>query len=62
MTQTQKENPFLEFESLLDNACVKLQHKKAQYSIRRLQELDEILLCLEKELDALILEAPLPAR
>ena len=47
------ENPFCELETLLDHACQKLQHKKAQYTLRRLRGLDEILKNLERELDVL---------
>jgi len=46
------ENSF--FEALLDNACMQLQDKQARYSIKRLDELDEILCVLESELDELI--------
>ena len=49
-----KENSIFEFDTLLDDTCARLQHKKAQFSIRRIQELDEILISLEKELDLLI--------
>jgi len=46
------ENSF--FEALLDNTCLQLQDKQARYSIKRLNELDEILCILESELDDLI--------
>ncbi|MDR2617285.1 MAG: hypothetical protein LBC62_00305 [Treponema sp.] len=42
------------FDMVLDRAFEKLQDKQAQYSIRRLQELDIRLEDLEKELDELI--------
>lgn len=42
------------FESLLDRTCSRLQDRQAQYSIKRLQELDRILEEMERELDILI--------
>ena len=45
---------FVDFDTLLDNACARLQHKQAQYSIRRLKEMSAILASLEKELDMLM--------
>jgi hypothetical protein len=48
------DNPFLDFGTLLDNACNKLQNKQAQYSIRRLRELDSILANMERDLDKII--------
>jgi hypothetical protein len=42
------------FDMVLDRAFEKLQDKQAEYSIRRLQELDIRLEDLEKELDELI--------
>ena len=47
-------NPFFEFETLLNNACMRLQCKHAQYSIRRLKEMDAILANLETELNKLL--------
>ena len=55
---TLQENSFFEFESLLDDTCTRLQQKQAQYSIRRLQELDVILGDLERELDMIIALLP----
>ena len=49
-----QENPILEFETLLDITCIKLQRKQAQYSVHRLQGLDAILAKLEAELDLLL--------
>ena len=46
------ENSF--FETLLDNTCLQLQDKQARYSIKRLNELDEILCMLEIELNELM--------
>ena len=48
-----QENNFYEFDNLLDNACNMLQHKQAVYSIRRLGELNAILINMEEELDLL---------
>jgi hypothetical protein len=42
------------FDIVLDRVFEKLQDKQAEYSIRRLQELDIRLESLEKELDELI--------
>jgi hypothetical protein len=42
------------FETMLDTTCERLLEKKAQYSIRRIGEMDEELARLEKELDELI--------
>ena len=42
------------FETLLDNTCSKLHDKQAQYTVRRLQELDVMLKDLESELDVLV--------
>jgi anaerobic ribonucleoside-triphosphate reductase len=42
------------FEAVLDSACERLEDKQAEYSIRRLREMDTQLGNLEKELDDLI--------
>ena len=56
-----EETSFFEFETLLDNTCFRLQNKQAQYTIRRLCELDAVLVNLEKELDVIIhLASPNP--
>jgi hypothetical protein len=47
-------NPYLEFETLLDKTCFRLQSKQAQYSIRKLIELEAILINLERELDIIV--------
>ena len=39
------------FEAMLDTTCERLREKHAQYSIRRIRELDEELSKFEKELD-----------
>jgi prefoldin subunit 5 len=46
------------FEAVLDSACERLEDKQAEYSIRRLQEMDAQLENLEKELDDLVQENP----
>jgi hypothetical protein len=51
-----EENPYLEFETLLDTTCFRLQKKQAQYTLRRLSELDTVLANLEKELDSIVRE------
>lgn len=45
------------FDSLLDNTCSRLEDKQAQYSLKRLDELDAVLGALETELDLLIRKA-----
>ena len=42
------------FENMLDTTCERLWEKHIQYSIRRIQEMDEELERLEKELDEFI--------
>jgi hypothetical protein len=44
----------LRLETILDNACQRLQDKQVTYSIRKLQELDLRLEDLERELDNLV--------
>ena len=39
------------FEDVLDTACERLREKHIEYSIRRIDELDEELCRLEKKLD-----------
>ena len=39
------------FETLLDTTCERLWEKQIEYSVRRIQEMDEALLNIEKELD-----------
>jgi len=39
------------FSDVLDETCVKLMEKQAKYSIRRIQEMEECLITLERELD-----------
>jgi hypothetical protein len=43
------------FESILDNACSRLFDRKVRYSLRRIQELEEILEKTEQDLDELLL-------
>ena len=42
------------FETVLSTACDRLREKHIQYSIQRIQEMDEELERLEKELDEFI--------
>jgi hypothetical protein len=44
------------FEEVLDRTCDRLWDKKVQYSMRRIQELEDYLDVLERELDALALQ------
>jgi len=44
------------FSDVVDEACDKLMSRQIKYSIRRIQELDECLACLEKELDEFLLQ------
>ena len=44
----------LAFETVLDTACERLREKQIQYSIRRIMEMEDELLRLEKELDKFI--------
>ncbi|MDR1445083.1 MAG: hypothetical protein LBI94_09425 [Treponema sp.] len=50
------------FESILDNACSRLFERKVRYSLRRIQELEEILEKTERDLDEILLweRRPLP--
>jgi hypothetical protein len=43
------------FEAVLDNACSRLWDRKVRYSLRRIQELQEILEKTERELDEMLL-------
>ena len=51
---TLKDKPLSEFETVLNETCNRLQHTKAQFTIRRLRELIEILINLERELEKLV--------
>ena len=42
------------FGTMLDTACERLREKHIEYTIRRINKLDEELESLERELDALI--------
>jgi hypothetical protein len=42
------------FEEVLDQTCDRLWDKKVQYSMRRIQEMEDYLDKLERELDALV--------
>ena len=39
------------FDCILDTACDRLREKHIQYSIKRIREMDEELIKIEKELD-----------
>jgi hypothetical protein len=39
------------FSDIVDKTCEKLMDRQAKYSIRRIQEMEECLAVLEKELD-----------
>jgi len=54
--------PEQSFQDTLDKACIRLQEKQAEYSIKRLQKLDLILFELEKELDTVCETADLKRR
>jgi hypothetical protein len=43
------------FEAVLDNACSRLWDRKVRYSLRRIQELQDILEKTERELDEMLL-------
>lgn len=44
------------FSSLVDEACEKLMDRQIKYSIRRIQEMEELLSAMEKELDYFLLQ------
>jgi hypothetical protein len=44
------------FQEVLDRACDLLWNKKVRYSMRRIQELEDYLNVLERELDVLALQ------
>jgi hypothetical protein len=44
------------FNELVDDACERLMDRQIKYSIRRIQEMDERLCILEKELDEFLLQ------
>jgi len=39
------------FSDVVDKACEGLMDRQIKYSIRRIQEMEDFLLCLENELD-----------
>ena len=43
------------FETVLNTTCERLREMHVQYSLRRIQEMDEVLQGLEKEMDEYIL-------
>jgi len=46
------------FDSILDKACERLLDRQAEYSIRRIRELEERLCSLEDELDEFLRSCP----
>jgi len=42
------------FETMLDSTCERLREKHIRYSIRRIEEMDQELAALEKELDTFL--------
>jgi hypothetical protein len=44
----------LSFDMVLDRTCGRLWERQVQYSIRRIRNLEERLVALERELDALV--------
>ena len=52
-------SPKPSFESVLDTSFRRLREKHIEYSIRRIAEMDQELMCLEKELDDFLRGAPL---
>lgn len=49
------------FEEMLDAACERLLEKHVQYSLRRINEMNDILIKLEREIDEFISGSPNPA-
>jgi len=39
------------FNEVVDRACEELQECQMKYSIRRIQEMEDFLVCIERELD-----------
>jgi len=46
--------PIISFSDVVDEACEKLMDRQIKYSIRRIQEMEERLCGLERELDAFL--------
>jgi len=44
-------SPVISFSDVVDEACEKLMERQIKYSIRRIQEMEERLSCIERELD-----------
>jgi hypothetical protein len=49
------------FSDVVDEACGKLMDKQIKYSIRRITEMEEYLVNMEKELDVFLGKATFPA-
>ena len=45
------------FETILDNTCSRLHDKQVEYSLKRLAELEKILIDLERELDVFVMDS-----
>ena len=54
MTLGEKSPCTYTFSDVVDEACEKLMERQIKYSIRRIQKMEETLLCLEKELDVFL--------
>jgi len=44
-------SPIISFNDVVDEACEKLMERQIKYSIRRIQEMEERLFSIERELD-----------
>jgi len=44
-------SPIISFNDIVDEACEKLMERQIKYSIRRIQEMEERLSAMERELD-----------
>jgi hypothetical protein len=42
------------FETILDETVTRLWEKKIRYTLRRLDEMEDILICLEEDLEEMI--------
>ncbi|MDR2111070.1 MAG: hypothetical protein LBP32_07160 [Spirochaetaceae bacterium] len=42
------------FEAVLDETCERLWHTKIQYSLRRIRDMESLLIRMEQELDLLL--------
>ncbi|MCL2243413.1 MAG: hypothetical protein FWC03_02965 [Treponema sp.] len=44
-------SPVISFNNVVDDACERLMERQIKYSIRHIQEMEERLSCIERELD-----------